>query len=351
MKTSELITIPKQNNMGALRLLFALIVVFVHSYDLSQQPALMFISHYFNRDIAVQGFFVLSGFLIFMSYENSPTLKGYFIKRIRRIYPAYFTVIVICAVAGGFLTTIPLANYLHGALHYLGTNLVFMNFLHPDLPGVFATNYMRAVNGALWTIKIEVLFYAAVPLIAWVIHRYGKFAVLIGLYLLSFGYNTYCYHMATVTGNSKYLALAVQLPGQLMYFMAGAMFYYFFDVCRARLGKILLGAALAYPFAAMPHLHMLQPLLLAGIVVGASFIYFAGNAGRYGDMSYGVYILHFPIIQTLICMGAFRTSPIGSLCCAIAMALGLAFLSWHFVEKPFLSRRSHYVQVEHRAQS
>ena len=88
----------KPNNFDLLRFVFAFIVFLVHSYVLSGADALSIFGKLLSSEIAVKSFFVVSGFLIFMNYENAIDNKRYFLKRARRIYPAYFCVVIICAV-------------------------------------------------------------------------------------------------------------------------------------------------------------------------------------------------------------------------------------------------------------
>lgn len=83
----------KKNNFDLLRLIFAATVCFVHADELSGYAKIGWISQVLSSEVAVKAFFVVSGFLIFMSYERSSSLATYFIKRVRRIYPAYVTVI------------------------------------------------------------------------------------------------------------------------------------------------------------------------------------------------------------------------------------------------------------------
>ena len=49
---------------------------------------------------------------------------------------------------------------------YLFWNCIFLNFMHPSLPGCFDGKF-AAVNGALWTIKIEIAFYVVLPILIW----------------------------------------------------------------------------------------------------------------------------------------------------------------------------------------
>ncbi|HAW31021.1 MAG TPA: acyltransferase, partial [Planctomycetaceae bacterium] len=59
----------KKNNFDLLRLLFASMVCLVHAYDVSDFGQLAILAGVLSSKVAVQGFFVVSGFLIVMSYE------------------------------------------------------------------------------------------------------------------------------------------------------------------------------------------------------------------------------------------------------------------------------------------
>ena len=75
----------KQNNFGFLRLLFAVLVIFSHApegLDGSRKNELMinFFGTMSMGDLAVDCFFMISGFLILMSYQNSSSFKSYIKK-------------------------------------------------------------------------------------------------------------------------------------------------------------------------------------------------------------------------------------------------------------------------------
>ena len=89
-----------KNNFDLIRVILALIVFLVHAASLSGYSGLRLILDIFSAEIAVKSFFIISGFLIFMSYEKSKTISSYFSKRIRRIYPAYVFVILISILTG-----------------------------------------------------------------------------------------------------------------------------------------------------------------------------------------------------------------------------------------------------------
>ncbi len=338
------IIIPRKNNFDILRLFFALTVVMVHMYELSLSTKLEFIPKFLNSRVAVDGFFIISGFLIFMSYENSASLKEYFSKRFRRIYPAYFMVVVTCAILGVFFSKLSIEQYFSfGFIKYLSANLFFLNMLQPTLPGVFLNNQvMPVVNGALWTIKIEVMFYCIVPMLTYFMRRYNKAAVIIFIYVASCIYSLYFLHLAEVTGRNFYAELARQLPGQLSYFLSGALLYYFFDTFFRYRQRILIFGLIAYIIGSNNYgVSFIEPIGLAILVIYFAFcIQDISFVRKYGDLSYGTYLYHFPIIQMVISFNLFQIAPYLSLISIIIFVLMLSFFSWSLLEKPFLKKGS-----------
>jgi peptidoglycan/LPS O-acetylase OafA/YrhL len=85
-------------------------------------------------------------------------------------------------------------------------------------------------------------------------------------------------------------------------------------------------------------------LLIAWFAVGMRYL---GNFGRFGDFTFGLYLWHFPLIQTFISLNLFEGNPFVTLAGLLSILLALAYVSWHWLEKPFLARDSHYVRAEH----
>jgi peptidoglycan/LPS O-acetylase OafA/YrhL len=343
-----------RNNFDLLRLIFASCVLVSHAYELSRHPSLHGLSLFFSAEAGVKAFFVASGYLVVMSFENSASLREYAGKRARRIYPAYFTVVVLAALAGLAISDEPAGTLLAGVGRYLAANLAFLNFLAPTIPGIFVGNTWQEVNGALWTLKVEVMFYAAVPFIVWTYRRLGVIPTLTALYALSVLYTGVLGVLAQGSERGVWAQLQRQLPGQLTYFIAGTALYVYREALPRR-WPLLLGVA-AGLYVAQRLLHaplaaaMLEPVWLAIVVVYAAYgLRFLGNFARYGDLSYGIYIFHLPIIQAAVAAGLFAFQPwLAFALCATATVLA-ALLSWHLVEKPFLTRRSHYRLAEKTA--
>jgi peptidoglycan/LPS O-acetylase OafA/YrhL len=338
----------RSNNFDLLRLLAAAGVVALHVADLSKEPALQFLA-WADTKIALSTFFVISGYLVFMSADKTTSLRAYASKRLRRIVPAYAVVVLACAFLGCLITTAPLVTYFGKAWWaYLAANLSFLNFLQPSLPGVFEHNPMKGapVNGALWTIKVEIMFYAVVPLLLWLCRRFNHHLVMAMGFAASCLWWGVCVNLAWRTGKGGFFELARQMPGQLMFFLPGAWCYLERERLKRmgwRLGALGLAALmLAYQW---DQTHptpgvFLYPLALAACVSWAAHnLRYLGSVTRHGDLSYGLYIVHFPVIQTLVQFGVFKASPMGGLALLLALVIPLALASWHLIEAPFLHRK------------
>jgi peptidoglycan/LPS O-acetylase OafA/YrhL len=345
-----------RNNLDCLRLILASIVALYHVEALTGLPAFAAFGVYFSPHFAVRAFFVISGLLIYRSYTRSSSPRSYFEKRLRRIYPAYCTVILLAALSLWTLSTLPLAQYFGaGFWKYLGANLVFLNFLAPSLPGVFQTNALPAVDGALWTLKIEVLFYLIVPAIHWLCGKFGTKKTIGVIFFLSclwkYGFAYLAAHYAAHgvfsldSSRNFYAQLEVQFPAQMVYFCAGILVLLYFDKLTIHFGTISLATACLFLIDHFFTGEILDVFWISGIVIVFGFWRYFGHFAKHGDFSYGVYIVHWPIIQVLIALGLTSLHPALFLLIALASIALAAFLSWHLVEERFLSAGSHYRQA------
>jgi peptidoglycan/LPS O-acetylase OafA/YrhL len=332
-----------KNNFDFLRFLFAFIVVICHISILSGRPELLFIQKYFNTSIAVSSFFIISGFLVTQSYNNTDNLRKYFGKRARRLLPAYIIVIFLCAILFSFISEMGVKNYFMDIklYRYLIFNFLFLNFLEPGLPGVFSEHYTTAINGALWTIKVEVSFYILVPLLVYLLFKtQKKYIVLIAIYVLSVLYQYIVHYLYETTNLNIYKILEYQLPGNMTYFACGMFGYYYKSVLLQNIKKLIIPAIVIYFVESYFGFCILQPATLAIIIFFVAYNFkFLNNFGKYGDFSYGIYIFHFPLIQLAIFFGLFSLVPptvVFSILCFGVITVG--FASWHLIEKRFLHR-------------
>ncbi|MGL5074468.1 MAG: acyltransferase family protein, partial [Waterburya sp.] len=170
---------------------------------------------------------------------------------------------------------------------------------------------------------------------------------IITIYFSSILYSTAIMQFSDRLQPDLLLQLEQQLPGQMAFFISGALLYYYYEKFSNNILFILPIAV----FILIIHnqaleIYFLYPLALAVVVIYFSLIFkYLGNFGKYGDFSYGIYIWHFPIIQVFVHYKMFETPWLGIPLSFMCILL-VSFLSWHWIEKPFLSRRSHYVVAE-----
>jgi peptidoglycan/LPS O-acetylase OafA/YrhL len=331
----------EKNGFDFLRLFLASSVFFAHFRILTGH-------HLFYWPISsvtgVYGFFIISGFLIIRSYYKSSSLLDYVKKRIRRIVPAYVLIVIICAFLFSCVSSFSFREYFTSGVFYwyLAANLMFMNFIQPTLPGVFPDNPLPFVNGSLWTIKVELALYALVPFIALFIKR-KPIPVLAGLYIFSFLFTCGMDYLYDLSGKTIYLLLSKQFLGQVRFFISGGILLFYFDFFRKHGSWILplsLLIFLSRYFIQHEVIDFFYPLSLAIILIFAAY-YFkkSGAISRIGDLSYGLYLYHFPVIQLFIHWGWMKESPwLLFLSCSCLLIL-LAWLSWHLLEKRLLGRK------------
>ena len=107
----------RDNNFNLIRFIAASLVLFGHSFPVVggpkiEEPLWNAIEMTFPS-IAVDSFFVISGFLIASSFFSRKKLIAYIWARILRIYPALTINIIFCVfVLGIFFTAIPVSEYL-----------------------------------------------------------------------------------------------------------------------------------------------------------------------------------------------------------------------------------------------
>lgn len=336
--------VSQQNRFDLIRLLLAAGVFVYHAVALAggdpEGPLVAAFAQF--AEVCIQGFFIVSGALVAGSLDRSSSLTDYAGKRLRRLYPAYAVVIIIPA-----LVSLALTRDAPGVLAYLAANLGFLNFLAPNLPGLFESNHFTEVNGALWTLKIEVMFYMILPLIFLALNSLGRlwWLAVIALYLVA---EAWAYVLPLAIEGKLGLSLARQLPGQLAFFAMGIALW----KCEAQLrrrwralglsGMILVAATLMHPV-----LEPLRALALSGLIATIAFAPGpSDNAARFGDISYGLYITHFPILQALLAAGLLSWLGLPAFLSLAAVLVILAsFALWHLVEKPALRPSSHYRKV------
>jgi peptidoglycan/LPS O-acetylase OafA/YrhL len=320
-----------KNNFDFIRVLLAFIVFVGHLGALSASKDLKIFEHS-PVEIAVFGFFIVSGFLIARSYDRSSSLKSYLKKRILRIVPAYLLVVFLCALLLSLVSTLSFYDYFTNTqvYKYLFWNSLFLNFKAPWLPGVFGN---QAVNGALWTLKVEMCYYFCVPLLFLLFGKNNKYRniSLMVIYFLSLIYLNYFESL-------NQISMSKQIPGVLCYFIPGMLIYFNFDKFIKYKNPLFIIAIITVWIDLIFDIKLVSPMMIGIIVLYIAYsLKFLNNFGKYGDFTYGIYIFHFPIIRTFTTFGLFADyNPFVMALVCMLVVIGVGVSSWHFYEKKFL---------------
>jgi peptidoglycan/LPS O-acetylase OafA/YrhL len=316
-------TLNKYNNLDILRLIFALFVFIGHwnflTANASDNP-------FFHLEvIGVDGFFIISGFLIFWSYKRDQNIKRFFIKRFFRVYPLYIIIILLQTI---FLA-LQSGEHILEVLKYFIYNAAYLNFLSPSVGDTFINLKSHAINGSLWTLKVEVMFYLIIPIFYKLYIKY-KLKLILLLYVLSVIYTYVTYHLG-------YEVLSRQLPGKFRFFAAGIiLFLYFKQLKKPTIIYLSLLSILSILlFKNNGHFNIIvYPFALSFIILHFSFYFYRINIKF--DFSYSIYILHFPVIQIFLLYNLVPQSNVISFTVFSIVILALAFLTERLIEKRFI---------------
>ncbi len=339
MKPYKSIKIYQDNNFTLLRLIAAEFVLVSHSYDILekglQQPGFFYNNtHLILSDFGLYIFFTISGYLVTQSLLDSNSLKHYLWKRFLRIIPALFTAICLCIVIGAFLTVLPIYDYLGNTAtwNYLLKNITLVVTQY-NLPGVFNSLHNSSVNTSIWTILVEVKFYIALMLIA--NHIVVRKWLYLSMFILFEGLRIFMHvnnlHLSYIDADI-YFTYGT-------YFFLGSLFYCFKDNIPYKwfYANILMAVALSTVYTPFEPVTLSLFLAYCIIIIGTSkaVINFRGY-----DVSYGFYLYAFPIQQLLLLHFGYSVNIYFHILLSTVFSLLAGFLSFKFVEQPFLRKKN-----------
>lgn len=152
-----------------LRICAALMVFGIHLFIFVPELPQALCEILSNGGYGVSVFFVISGFLIFESLNRSKSLKEYYVKRVARILPAYYAIILVGVIVWDlWLGKMPVDTY--GGLGWL-RYLFCINTWIPSNHYDFWNNLW-----GLWTINCFLFFYLIAPLLKKYINNFNKSA-------------------------------------------------------------------------------------------------------------------------------------------------------------------------------
>ena len=332
----------RDNNLDALRLGGALLVVLGHSYVVLAKP--MAPPTIFGQPLHALGvhvFFIISGHLITKSWQRRPDWRSYFAARALRIFPALIVAVVLTAfVVGTVFTTLPTSDYLSDPSTWLYLKNALLQPVF-GLPGVFVDlPYPYVLNGSLWTLPVEFACYLVVPLVLLLPRRLHVPAV--GLFaLISIALHLRVWPDVDVLG--FFTSSSVGEPW--IFFAGGMLCALLLERHAFRLDVALLGLFAVTIVSAVDAglgTYVLWAVLpYSTLALGLASTPVLRRASRYGDFSYGLYIYAFPVQQVVVATLGVRGIAANAVAVVVA-TLVLAALSWHLVEAPALRVKTRF---------
>lgn len=319
----------------------------------------------FELRLSVVFFFVLSGFLLFRDFARAAVrqdaradVAGYGLRRVARIAPAYYV-----ALAGAVLLL--WGSKVEGFRPIGAEDLVLF--------ALFAQNYSEETqlrfNPVLWTLALEVAFYSLLPLLGILAYRLGRARriaiALAAIVPLGIAWNAFVHY------GEHGRVVSYLLPGYLPYFALGmllALGQEWHAVHRGgtpRLGAavstgLMLGGLALVVADGWWHASELEPSGNAGIgllrdlpaamgftaMIAASAFGIGPAVGwtrlrpfvYAGEISYGFYLWHVPIILFVKRLGLLPESFFPAVAVTLPLAVAVAATSWHFMERPILRK-------------
>jgi peptidoglycan/LPS O-acetylase OafA/YrhL len=315
-------------NFDYIRLFLAVTVLTGHMRWSILQPLPLW-----GSELAVFCFFCVSGFLITLSCSRRPDdLGGYFIKRAARIYPPIVvTVFVLCAVG---MVTGQSQEWIRGAIALLSFQdwlILSERFLAMGVYG----------HGAFWTLVMEFQFYMFLP--AAVLFWMKRPRLALALFAATYAFAGYALSKIDWSSDLS-VPFHMSIFTAAHFFIAGALFALYAPTIAERKGFV----AVAFPVglvalylvqtSGIPYISFALPFVLITLVLAiARLSAITGRKAPWGDLSYGIYIYHFPIGTILGFFDAFSPWAV------VILSVLAAFASWHLLERPSIRWASNYI--------
>lgn len=329
------------NLLTPVRLLMALGVLLGHSYvnflgDSAPEPLILF-----NITIsyaAVNGFFILSGLLITRSFDRRPDIVRFIVARALRLFPALIVLSLLAAFLFGpiFTELSPMAYFTDpGTWRYVCDVLTFGD-TSGGPPQIFQNNpWPGEFSASLWTLRYEVMAYAG-SLILGIAGLSRTRTRVLSVFILS----VLAFIVVRIVPDML-PAPFLDLTRLASAYLLGAVLYAWRDQVRISVPLALAVTVVAMVFGPTSSYEIMLNFALAAwiLVIGFGLPARFAPLSRIPDLSYGIYIWQWAVMQSLNHLG-LANDPYTMMAMALPISAGIAALSWFFVEKPALAYKT-----------
>jgi len=286
--------------------------------------------------LAVWGFFGLSGFLVSQSFLASGRWLTFIRHRLLRILPAFYIALILTA----FVASPVIAWLRHADWHPLtAARFVMRNAglrIQVSTIGSELANLPcdTSLNGSLWSLFSEACCYGLVLVLGLTGALSRKPYELLLVTGMMFVVNALLALPSPpyIPALPSFLVLSGDAPFVLAFLIGACFQTYREKIILGRSGAILFGllSAAALKFGGW---QVFGPVLFPALILhlGHSF-----SLRLKVDLSYGIYLFHFPGQQVLAAAGLIQLGLFGFFLCSLVIAVFLASVSWFAIEQPAL---------------
>ncbi len=360
-------------NLNGLRFGAALLVIIYH---IEQFKQIFGYHNYLNvpcfhimGKLGVILFFVLSGFLItYLLLEeekqtNTISIKDFYIRRILRIWPLYFLIVVASFFLLNKISYLQIDNLSSLVSQDIITKLALFTFFLPNIALVMFTPIPYASQ--LWSVGIEEQFYLIWPLLI----KYTKQKYLI-LYVIIFGYvfmNVYGFNfikfhfahtktlnlISEIWSNFSIDCMAIGgLFGMSSYYKKPMMSFLFKNYVQyivLFLLIILISLGIRIPYIHYEFYAILFGIVIINLATNPKPIFSLNNIllNYLGKISYGLYMFHpiaIVLVLKLLKLGSINSVIIEYISC-VTVTILLSSISYKYYEKHFITLKMKYSKI------
>ncbi|HTQ71693.1 MAG TPA: acyltransferase [Acidocella sp.] len=334
-----------ENNFTLVRFVLAALVILSHASQHSEDgvdPLERLFHTITFGELAVDAFFVLSGFLVTASWDRSPVPLKFLRKRILRIYPGFIVAFLVSVLIIGPIGAQDVQSYI---AHLNPTQLTISaaSLGTPTTPQVFSGLQDPVVNKSLWTIHLEFACYLlllGLGVMRVLEHKWG--IILLWALALTAFLTVRCLHGHADGNGAIYGGFGISMLRFTPLFLAGAVIYKT-QLHRYRSSWLILGATALL----MCGLSNQITAEVALATVGAYLIIIFGSSSlipsifkKIPDISYGIYLYGWPA-EKLVSMTRFGNSGLSVFACSLSLAILIGLLSWYIIERPALKLKNY----------
>lgn len=311
------------SELDAIRGLAALAVVIFHyfyHYNIQYGHPSLNVGWSVIGKSGVELFFMVSGFVIFMTLNRTEKAGDFIVSRLSRLFPAYwaaiiltFTVVSIFGLPGREVSAVDAAINFSMIQQLIGT---------PNVDGVY------------WTLLVEFIFYCLMLLL----YSTGKLNNAEPLLIAFICYGIYA---ALAIDNRNEASVEYLFPRNAAFFLAGICYYKLSQHQGSKLTFAYLAIALISTIAT----HSLKHFIIFSGFFALFYLLINKRLTALnkkplifiGGISYSLYLVHQNIGYVIINYAyALDLSPYIGIACAISISFALAYGLTLYIERPAL---------------